>query len=425
MNILQKIFDLLTHKKVSPNNTESIYIKKNYFVFLSGSFLTQIADALSSTKTVLVWIMNGLGVPVFITSLLVPIRESGSMLPQIFLAPFISKQSKRLPLWILGAGIQSISLVVIGVASLYLEGTLMGIIALLMVAVLSFGRSFCSLCSKDIMGRTIPKNIRGSLTGNAQALSGVVILSFGLWLQYTSLENTLLSYVVIIAGVIWFFGIILYSYLHEPRVHDNDKKESKNILYLLGLLKTDKVLRKFIIARSLLLCSALTTPFYVILAQESGVDSLGVLGFFIMVTGIAGVISSPLWGYFADISSKKVMAYAGAISSILAFIVILLPLIYSSLGSSWIFYTLVIFLVTVAHNGVRVGRKTYIVNCAEGNDRINYISTSNSVIAAVLIIVGIISSLFSLISISWALGILGVMGLLGSYLSYHLADTIK
>ena len=86
------------------------------------------------------------------------------------------------------------------------------------------------------------------------------------------------------------------------------------------------------------------------------------------------------------------------------------------------FYAFIILLVSIAHNGVRVGRKTYIVNIAEGNRRITYVSASNTVIAIVLLLVGGMTSLLSTLSITWAIGILGVMGFVGSYLSHHLPD---
>ena len=76
--------------------------------------------------------------------------------------------------------------------------------------------------------------------------------------------------------------------------------------------------------------------------------------------------------------------------------------------------------MTIAHNGVRIGRKTYIINSAEGEKRLHYISISNTVIAIILLIIGLLSSALATLSLSIALGLLGVMGLVGSYLSYHL-----
>lgn len=419
MNFLTYIYTFATRKNPQTPEQKNNYIKNNYLVFLFGGLITQISDVLSSTKTILVWVMNGLGAPVFLTALLVPIRESGSMLPQVFLVKFFSQRSKRLPLWIMGARIQAASLIIIGIASLFLKGTIIGIIVVILVALFSFGRSLCSLSSKDIIGRTIPKKIRGSLTGYTQAISGAAVLVLGLWFQVANFEITILSYIIITAGILWLLASYIYSYLVEPAT-EIMSDTSNSLSKLLSTLKSDTTLQRFIIARALLLCSALTTPFYVMLAQQSGIESLGVLGLFIIVTGIAGIVSAPFWGHLADHSSGKVMAYAGFMSSLLVVLVIAAPYIYPLISVSWLFYTLIIFLVTVAHNGVRIGRKTYIINSAEGEKRLHYISISNTLIAIVLLFVGLLSSALATLSLSLALGLLSIMGLVGSYLSYRL-----
>lgn len=52
------------------------------FVWSNG--LQNIGDQLVAPKTVLPWLFGAAGVPAVMTSFLVPIRESGSMLPQAF-----------------------------------------------------------------------------------------------------------------------------------------------------------------------------------------------------------------------------------------------------------------------------------------------------------------------------------------------------
>ena len=50
-------------------------------------------------------------------------------------------------------------------------------------------------------------------------------------------------------------------------------------------------------------------------------------------------------------------------------------------GSIW-FLPLAYFVLSIAHSGVRVGRKTYVVNLATGNKRTDYVAISNTTIAA-------------------------------------------
>ena len=56
-------------------------------------------------------------------------------------------------------------------------------------------------------------------------------------------------------------------------------------------------------------------------------------------------------------------------------------------GTIW-FLPLAYFALSVAHSGVRVGRKTYVVDLATGNKRTDYVAISNTVIGVCLLLVG-------------------------------------
>ena len=66
-------------------------------------------DQIVNASTVLPWLFNALGVPVALTGLLVPIRESLSMLPQAFLTPLIVRVRFRKRVFISGALVQAAS----------------------------------------------------------------------------------------------------------------------------------------------------------------------------------------------------------------------------------------------------------------------------------------------------------------------------
>ena len=53
----------------------------NFFLTLASNTLTSIGDRIASAKTTLPWILGQVGAPGWMVGVLVPIRESGSMLP--------------------------------------------------------------------------------------------------------------------------------------------------------------------------------------------------------------------------------------------------------------------------------------------------------------------------------------------------------
>ena len=70
-------------------------------------------------------------------------------------------------------------------------------------------------------------------------------------------------------------------------------------------------------------------------------------------------------------------------------------------------------LLAIAHAGVRIGRKTYMVDMAGGTKRTDYTAVSNTVIGFLLLAVGGISSGVAMLGNDWALLVLGMMGATG------------
>lgn len=190
----------------------------------------------------------------------------------------------------------------------------------------------------------------------------------------------------------------------------------------MSLLKEDKPFRNFIITRSLLLCSALTAPYYILLAQRYVGKEAYLLGLFIIANGVASIISAPVWGKMADKSSKKVMTYAAMLTAGLGLIVVGLIQFVPGLSDQVWLYPVALFVLGIAHQGVRLGRKTYIVDMAEGNRRTDYVAVSNTLIGFILLITGGLSALASLISVEGVIVLLSVLGIIGALKSSTLPD---
>jgi len=79
-------------------------------------------------------------------------------------------------------------------------------------------------------------------------------------------------------------------------------------------------------------------------------------------------------------------------------------------------------VLSIAHAGVRLGRKTYLVDMAGGNKRTDYTSVSNTVIGVLLLTVGGLTALVSMISEVAVILTLGLMGLAGAMSAVRLKD---
>ncbi|MCB1999861.1 MAG: hypothetical protein KDH91_05360, partial [Rhodoferax sp.] len=154
----------------------------NFMRMLLANAASQVADSVASAKTTLPWLLMHLGAPAWMTSLLVPIRESGSMLPQLFLGAAVRRLAVRKWIWVGCALVQAACLAALGWAALQLRGDGAGWAVLGLLVVFSLARAGCSVAYKDVQGKTIPKTRRGRLSGWIAAIAGALAMLVGLGL---------------------------------------------------------------------------------------------------------------------------------------------------------------------------------------------------------------------------------------------------
>ncbi|MCG9578460.1 hypothetical protein L1D14_19765 [Vibrio tubiashii] len=169
--------------------------------------------------------------------------------------------------------------------------------------------------------------------------------------------------------------------------------------------------------------SGLAAPFIVILATPH-TDLTGVL-MFVILTGMANLVSGMFWGLLADRSSRFVMLLSATLSmSIFLFTTLFQAAIEAYFSSliALIVYLLLYFLLAVTHQGVRLGRKTYLVDMAHGNQRTDYVSVSNTVIGVLLLGYGAISALVAQWNMTAVFVLFSVSSLAALILALKLKD---
>ena len=418
------------------------HVARNGLRIVFAQALQSSGDQTVNASTVLPWLFAALGVPPALTGLLVPIRESGSMLPQAALTPLILRAKYRKWVFVTGALVQAVAVAVMAGTAALGAGLPAGIAIILALAVFSFGRSLCSIASKDVQGRTVPKGERGQINGLATTAAGLVAITLGLlirWVGGEDLSPGQIAWLLAAGAALWVAAAVVYTGIREPagaevwgaETADAQSDRDANpgwFRNMVSLLRDDRPFRQFVTVRSLLLVSSLSPPFIVTLSIQRGADSLAGLGGFIIASGIAALIGGRLFGPLADRSSKRLMSVGAGIASIIVIVtvtVVALELIDGASVAGNLVFIVAYFLLTLMHTGVRVGRKTYIVDMAEGDRRTTYVAVSNSAMGVILLVVGAVSSLLALVHIFWALIFLAAMGLVGVFAGTRLPDVSR
>lgn len=401
-------------------------IPGNFLRISLSLILTKLADEIASAKTVLPWLMSLVGAPHALVACLVPIRESGSLLPQLAIGSWVREHPIRKYFWALGSGLQGLCVITMISVALLLKGPLAGFLILGLLIILSLARGLCSVSMKDVQGKTVPKKRRGRLTGLATTCSGIltILLSIGLLGGSHQLDATSGMWLLGIAGGSWCIAALIFTRVQEqPGATAGGNQGLKTAFSRLKLIKEAPDFRGFVISRSLLLASALAAPYLMLLSQQDG-HSVSQLGGFLLASSLASALSASIWGWLADRSSRQVMLVAGILAGGLCIGISVITMTVSDLSSGLIslIYPTAFFILSVAHAGIRIGRKTYLTNMAEGNLRTDYVAVSNTLIGIVLLIMGGVTAALSSISIPLTLIVLGAMALTGCIMTYRLAE---
>ena len=145
-------------------------------LLITGLSLNKLADLLISAKTTLTALLISIGAPVWMIGWLVPIRESGALLPQVLISIYLRKHTQRHLVWRVGMLTQTLSVFCMLLAVILFSGGLAGTLILISLVFLSLGRSACSLTVKDMEADVATKGERGNLIGIASTVSGMVTL---------------------------------------------------------------------------------------------------------------------------------------------------------------------------------------------------------------------------------------------------------
>lgn len=398
---------------------------RNYGLHVVALSLTRIGEGLADVKLVLAWLLDAIGAPTWVIGLLVPVRESLAMLPQLLISARIRQRSIRKPVYVVGCVVQGSAIIGFGLLGLTLEGTTAGIIAIGLVTIFALGRSLCSISHKDVLAKTVDKGRRGSISGTAGSIAAAstLLLAVGYSTGWIPLTTSVVASIVILGGMSWLLAAYVFdSIREEPGATSGGINGLAAVVAQLKWLRTDVRLRRLIVTRALLLSTALAPPFYIALSGDNQSSGLGSLGIFMLASAAAGLLSSYVWGRLADRSSRQVLMYAAVLATLANGAAAIVALAMPGLTDSVSILPALLFVVMIAHQGVRLGRSVHVVDMADLDTRATYTALSNSVVGLLLLAGGIFGILAQWLGIGIVLALFALMAGLAVLAAFRLDE---
>lgn len=418
-------------------------VAHNRKVQITGSFFSKMADTLANTKIVLPALFNAIAAPTVFVGLIAPIRESFSMLPQVAIKSWVANSSHAHRIYMIGGTFQAVALCCMLFSFLSLDGWYGGLAILGALLAMSLARSLCSLSSKTVLGATVPKSKHGSLMGAAGTFAGGISIVLGgaftyyaytknatetaslntgsgdsasissLLSQDLSANTWILASLLAVAALCFLVAALSYLAIqwaksersetsneqsHSRAKTFSDENPSEKPHSAWRLIRTDRVFLRFVVTRAFMMVSALAMPYVASLSLSSAESALMTFGVLIILEGGSALLSSRLWGNASDKNSRAVLIGTALASSLLCG-ACATQLSLSEEALSWFWLAIYAALSTI-HQGVRLGRKTYIIDladCAEDSHhkRTEYVAVSNTAIGALLLIFGLSSAVIA------------------------------
>lgn len=160
---------------------------KNYVLNVLNGAATKWAEQLAGLNLVLPWLLSTLGAPAYLPGLLMPVKQAGSLLPQLAVSGVIRKFSRRKWFWVGAGATQAVVLLLMIPAILTFAPLSAGLAIFGLLAIFSIASGVGSIAFQDVVGKTIPQGRRGRLLANRAMIGGG--LTYRNWVGFANLDR--------------------------------------------------------------------------------------------------------------------------------------------------------------------------------------------------------------------------------------------
>jgi hypothetical protein len=389
---------------------------------LNGSF-SKLAEQVAGPNIVIPWLLQMTGAPFWAMGLALPIKQAFSLLPQLIAAGYIRTLSLRKYVWTGAALLQTLCLLFMIPAGIYLAPLAAALTILGLLALFSTASGTASIAFQDVLGKTIDKGKRGTLLSARALVGGILTIIAGIVIGKPETTESYIIYgLVALGALLWFCSAMAFAAIREqPGATEGGRNAIQEAGAGVHHFKEYKGFREYLYVRAMLLFAEVAVPYYVLFAHERIPSTAGSVGLFITSIGVSHLISSPFWGKLADRTSKTVMMYSGMIT-FLAAVTALSATLAPNDTFSFALVALAFLMVGLAESGVRLGRKTYLVDATPQAERATFTAFSNSVIGVLALATGVLGFVAQQLGTHAAIIVIGLTGVTGAVMAHSMPE---
>jgi hypothetical protein len=382
------------------DNTAMPHLRRNFVLGVINGALFTFAETLTDPSLVIAWFLANLSASNFLIGLIVPLRDAGWYLPQLFTSRKLSSQAYKMPLYSDMAIVRVVAWIVITAAAFMLRspGALIACF-LVMYTIYSLTSGVAGLPFMDITAKTIPPRQRGAYFGERLFWGGLLSIGAGYFVEMALGGRLGLSFPANVGALMLgttltsTIALILFTRVVEPP--DPAPVEMAGLWDHLRLAMQvpgqDRNFGLYLIARIALMIGSIATPFLAVYATQTLGANPGMLGIYLGARTAASLISNRWWGKLADQNSGRLVMQLSA-SQALAAMLIALGLVPFAQALAlprnlwpWI-YAPVFILLGGSTAAIGVAGNSLMLNLSPDNRRAIYVGFANTVLGIALLL---------------------------------------
>jgi len=372
------------------------HLRRNFALGLfNGSFYI-LAETLVDPVLVLTWFLARLSASNLLIGLVVPLRDAGWFLPQLFVAPYQARLPYKLPIYSVVALLRSLAWLTMATVMLTQRDPTVLIVGFFVPYVInSLASGWAGLPFMDIVAKTIPTERRGTyfgarlLVGGLLGIAGSLVVRVALSEQLGRTFPANVGQLMAIAALFAVSALFAFGLVIEP---PGEVSQVTSLAAHLGraahLPQADHNFRWFLLTRVMLMAAQMATPFFAVYAaRELGADA-GMVSVYLAASTTASLVSNLGWSRISDRSGNRAVlrlaAGLGLVMTLLAWLIGPLNQAFGfALVAPWLFAA--VFAVSGAfQSGIALGGMSLVLELAPAADRGLYVGLANSVLGVTL-----------------------------------------
>jgi len=366
-------------------------------VFNGAAFI--FAETLIAADLVLTNFVSKFTTSNFLIGLVVPLRDAGWYLPQLFVSSYLQYRDRMLPTYRSMAVVRSIAWLGMAIAVFVVRDPIVLLLSFYaLYGVNSLASGVAGLAFMDVVAKTIPSRRRGAFFaarlffGSLLGLAASAIVDAALGGALVASYFTAIGLLFLMSWGAASLGLLAFGSIHEPpgEVRETPITLGQHVWRAARLPRDNREFRLFLAGRVMLILAYMAAPFYGVYAtRELGADDR-IIGIFLAARTIAFLVANPLWARLSERRGNRlVVMVASGFGALIAIAALTARPILEAAGVSqaaWgYFFAPVFVLWGLYESGVGVGGNTLLLDLAPPGDRAIYVGFANSVLGITLL----------------------------------------